>query len=258
MQRVGEHRVPAGPLAVRWLAHDVVSLRAGRRHVFRVHLRNEGLAPWRDLKLSYHWLDDRRNAIVWDGLRSELPPLRPGEEVTAECAVRGPIPPGRYRLALDLVVERRYWLAELGNVPLELDLPVEPRIERRLAVVGAQVAGQEEPLVPPEDAEAVGYLAPACEPAPDWSRRVLDAHQQGYGVVGGAIVGGGSAFAPWTGGGRNPAFEHPLLCPSLVRGLEPEWLDAVEGLPAVETWGDEPWIYDGRIRVRLRSGRRPG
>ena len=42
------------------------------------------------------------------------------------------------------------------------------------------------------------------------------------------------------------------------RGIDPEefWRNA--GLPAWRPEGGEPWLYDGRIRARLRSGRRRG
>jgi hypothetical protein len=72
---------------------------------------------------------------------------------------------------------------------------------------------------------------------------------------------GSSRLAPWAPGrGRVPGFEHPLLCPSLVVGLEPDWLAPVEGFPALRPPDDEPWLYDGRIvlRARPRSGRRRG
>jgi hypothetical protein len=61
-------------------------------------------------------------------------------------------------------------------------------------------------------------------------------------------------YAP--GGGRNPAFPHPLVCPSLLPPLEPN--AEVAGLPAWRPEGDEPWVYDARIRLRLQSGRRRG
>jgi hypothetical protein len=254
MERAGEHPVPAGPLAVRWLAFELPRLRAGARHECRLAVANAGAAPWRELKLAYHWLDDRGNPIVWDGLRTELPELAPGHELELAAAVQAPIPPGRYRLAFDLVLERRFWLSELGNAQLELDRAVEPRIGRALAVQGAEVNGQEEPLVPLEEAEAVAYLAPGCEPAPDWSARVLDAHQDGYAIVGGSIDAGRVAeLAPWRdASGRNPSFPHALLCPSLVAGAAGGFLDDVAGLPAFEPAAGEPSIYDGRVRVRLR------
>src|SRR5919201_1220715 len=273
MEAAPDHPVPTGPLAVRWLAYDAGKPRAGALGTARLELENAGSVAWpptgiRRVCLGYHWLDELGNPIVWDGLWTALPrEVGPGDRVKAELAVRGPVPPGPYRLAFDLVAEDRYWFSELGNAPLETTIRVRPRIERRaLAVRGADVGPQEEPLVAEDEAEAIAYLAPGVEPAPDWSRRILDAHEEGYAAVGGSVaVEAGllrrppPALAPYTpGGGRNPVFEHPLLCPSIVRELEPDWADPVEGLPALRPPADEPWLYDGRITARLRSGRRRG
>jgi hypothetical protein len=89
---------------------------------------------------------------------------------------------------------------------------------------------------------------------------VLDAHQEGYAVVGGSVeVETGflrrrpralDSYAP--GPGRVPTFPHPLVCPSHVRSFTPDWSDPVEGLPAARAPADEPWLYDGRIVVRIR------
>ena len=268
MQRVGEHPVPAGPLAVRWLSYDLPELRAGAESTVEVTLRNAGSATWRahgdlGVRLSYHWLDDRGNAIVWDGPRVDFGgPVAPGDEVEVALRVRAPQPPGRYRLAFDLVEELRFWFAEVGSHPLELDVDVRPRIdERRLAVVvhggsseetAAGLAAQEEPLVE-EEAVATAHLVAGAVPDPDWSRRILDAHAEGFAAVGGSIETRERSLRPWApGGGRNPAFAHPLLLPSLLAGLEP---GRHEGLPAYVPDG-EPAIFDGRIRLRLPRGRR--
>jgi len=269
MERVGEHPVPVGPLAVRWLGHDLPELRAGAAAPARVALRNDGTATWRSrretgVQLSYHWLDDRGNAIVWDGPRVDFGgPVAPGDEVEVALRVRAPQPPGRYRLAFDLVEELRFWFAEVGSAPLELDAEVRPRIdERRLAVVvrgadpetAAALAAPEEPLVE-EDAVATAHLVAGAIPEPDWSRRILDAHAEGYAAVGGSIDARDRSLRPWApGGGRNPAFSHPLLLPSLLAGLVP---GEHEGLPAYVPDG-EPAIFDGRIRLRLPRGRRRG
>jgi hypothetical protein len=270
MERVGEHPVPVGPLAVRWVGHDLPELRAGVAAPARVVLRNEGTAAWRSrresgVQLSYHWLDDRGNAIVWDGPRVAFErPVAPGEEVEVETLLRAPQPPGRYRLAFDLVEEFRFWFAEVGSTPLVLDVVVAPRIDdRRLAVVvhggedaetATALAGQEEPLVE-TDPVATAHLVAGALPEPDWSRRVLDAHAEGFAAVGGSIETRDRALRPWApGGGRNPGFAHPLLLPSLLAGLEPA---EHEGLPSYLPNG-EPAIFDGRIRLRLPRGRRRG
>jgi hypothetical protein len=226
---------------VRWLGYELDPPQAGALGRARVELENAGTAPWRGLNLSYHWLDDRGNPIVWDGLRFEVT-AGPGERVEQELDVRGPIPPGRYRLAFDLVDEHRFWLAELGNFTPELDVAVGPR----------------------DSSSARAFLPGSVETVADWKQSVAAAHAEGYAAVGGSVESTGgrlrraaNALEPYApGGGRNPAFAHPLVCPSLLSPLEPN--TEVAGLPAWRPDGDEPWVYDARIRLRLRSGRRRG
>ena len=274
MQRVGEHPVPAGPLAVRWIAYEIGEAKAGLPARVRVRLANAGSAPWRSvgregIQLSYHWLDPLGNPIVWDGARTCFEEnVQPGDEVELETAVLAPRPPGAYRLAFDLVAEYRFWFEELGSATLDLPLKVLPRIEaRRLGVqvhgerdpeLDAALAAQEEQLVS-EGALAVAHLVPGAIPAPDWSRLTLDAHAEGFGAVGPALEPGErsarrrlSAWAP--GGGRNPRFDRPLLLPSVLAGIE---LEEHEGLPA---YGGADGLFEGRavIRLRSRSGRPSG
>jgi hypothetical protein len=242
LARVGEHHVPSGPLAVRWLALDVPAVHAGTLTRIRAELENAGSAPWRALSFSYHWLDERGNPIAWDGIRTPVE-AEPGERRELEAQIRGPIPPGRYKLALDLVDENRYWLAELGNHSPTVDVDVAPR-----------------------DATAARAFVPnGVDLSPDWEERVYVAHTEGYAAVGGSIAYEGGRLRRTTptelepygpGGGRNPSFAHPLVCPSLLPPLEPN--AEVHGLPAWQPEGDEPWLYDARITLRLRpqSGRR--
>jgi len=271
MERVGEHPVPVGPLAVRWLGYELPQLHAGAKAQVRLRLQNAGSAAWRSrgqsgVRLSYHWLDDRGNAIVWDGPRVAFErPVAPGEEIEVEVPVRAPQPPGRYRLAFDLVEESRFWFAEVGSHPLDLPVDVLPRIaERRLGVVvrggihgetAAALAVQEEPVVE-DDPVAIAYLVPRALPAPDWARRILDAHAEGFAAVGGSIETRDPSLKLWApGGGRNPGFWEPLLLPSLLRGIE---VDMWDDLPAYVPDDDEPWIFDGRIRLRLPRDHRRG
>jgi hypothetical protein len=217
-----EHHVPAGPLAVRWLAHELGDVQAGTLASARIVVENAGTAAWRDLNISYHWLDDRGNPIVWDGIRQPVN-AEPGERVERDLDVRGPIPPGRYRLAFDLVDEHRFWLAELGNFTPELEVDVAPR-----DASGARLFGADGDM-----------------------DKIRAAHAEGYAAVGGAVdlrrrPTELEPYAP--NGGRNPAFAHPLVCPSLLPPLEPN--DEVAGLPAWRPEGEEPWLYDARIRLR--------
>lgn len=234
----------AGPLVVRWDALELAPVEAGARQLAVVELGNAGSAGWRTrgfkdgIFLAYHWLDERGNAIVWDGLRTPLEhPVEPGATLRQEMAIRGPIPPGGYRLAVDLVDENRFWLAELGNTPFERHVDVTAR----------------------DSSGARTFFGDGVEPAADWAERARALHAEGFAAVGGSIETSGrvvkrmrpelQAYAP--GGGRHPRFPHPLVCPSLLPPLEPN--DEVAGLPAYrpEEHG-EPSMFDARLVLRLR------
>jgi hypothetical protein len=231
-----------GPLVVRfgeWTLDDPHAGAVGRA---RVELENAGTVPWRNgIKLAYHWLDERGNPIVWDGERTQLPPLAPGEHATVDARVRAPIPPGRYRFSLDLVADYRAWFSELGNETASTEVEVLPR-------TGTPRLDSPEWVVPTEEAR----------------ERIAAAHAEGYAVVAGAIEWPGGlgrrrprALAPYEPGpGRIPGFGHPLLCPSVLDGLELERLGDVAGLPAYAAPADDAWLYDGRIVLTADPKRR--
>jgi hypothetical protein len=226
-----------GPLVARWRTVERAPVEAGTLQQVTVEVENAGTAAWRTrgpengLFLSYHWLDERGNPIDWDGLRTPLTRVvEPGETLRQALSLRAPIPPGRYRLAIDLVEEHRFWLAEIGNEPYEADVDVTPR-----DASGARVFG--------------------AEPDEEWLERARELHREGYAAVGGSIDARRlPEYAP--GGGRHPHFPYPLVCPSLLPGLEPN--AEVAGLPAYRPDGEEPYMFDGRLvlRLRSRSGRR--
>lgn len=66
--------------------------------------------------LSYHWLDRRRQIVVYEGLRTPLPrDLNPGEAVTLKAAIRAPEKTGDYLLHLTLVQEWVAWFSEMDG-----------------------------------------------------------------------------------------------------------------------------------------------
>src|SRR5712692_8696669 len=98
-----------GPLVARWLALERAPVEAGALQRPVVEVENLGTATWRTrdgdsgLFLAFHWLDERGNAIVWDGARTPLErEVAPGDALSQMLALRGPITPGSYRLAADL------------------------------------------------------------------------------------------------------------------------------------------------------------
>src|SRR3954468_2206245 len=180
----------SGPLVARWRSLEHGMVEAGSLVEATVVVENAGTAPWRTrgpeegLFLSYHWLDERENPIVWDGIRTPLDrTVDPGAELRQQLAIRAPIPPGRYRLGLDLVEEHRFWLAELGSAPYAEDVDVGERDASAARVFGA-------------------------EPDGEWLARARALHSEGYAAVGGAIDARGfDDYAP--GGGRHPRVPPP-------------------------------------------------
>jgi hypothetical protein len=266
---------------VRWLEYDLPPLRAGAIALATVRLENAGDVVWDSqagtgICIGYHWLDRLGNPVVWDGLLSAFPDaVSPGERVEVFITIAGPIPAGEYRIAIDLVDGGRCWFEEVGNSRLELDVPVLARLEERAlrvvlrggdseltAVTEEALRLQEEPL--DDRAEVTAFLPAGAMPPPDWSTKVLDAHDEGYAAVGGSIGVRGSRFAsrkeraelePWrTAKGRQPGWSRPLLCPSLHRDIAQRirWLEPVAGLPTV-TPPDFPdrWLWDGTISLEI-------
>ena len=196
--------------------------------------------------------------IVWDGIRTALPrTVEPSDTVEVEMTVVAPRPHGS-RLAFDLV-EEHLLVREIGSTTLDIPVDVKPRIaERRLQVVlhGSRTpettaalfaAGRSRSRL---TTHAFAHLVPGALPAPDWSRLVLDAHEEGYAAVGPALEtsrGDRRRFAAWApGAGRNPRFDGPLLLlPSSPR-LEPQDAD---GLPS---YSGADSLFEERAVVRLR------
>jgi hypothetical protein len=212
---------------------------AGALGAARAEIENAGSAAWReDITASYHWLDERGNAIVWDGMRTSLDAvIEPGEATVVELTVRAPLPPGRYGFALDLVAEHRAWFGELGGEPPRADVDVLQRVDAT-------------------DLHAVATVH-ARSATPNWEARALALHAEGNAVVAGAIDASRAkrrTLAAWAPGpGRVPGFAQPLLCPSVLHGIELERLPDVEGLPAFSPPRDEPWVYDASLVLTLPS-----
>lgn len=226
------------PLLVRWLAYAVDPLCAGALGRARATVENVGAATWReDVFASYHWLDERGNPIVWDGLRTPLPArVPPGGRAEVEIGVRGPIPPGRYRLGLDLVAEHRAWFEELGNERPEEPVEVAPRVTGPLA-------------------EVARLLLPPGATAPPHAASILAAHAEGYAVVSGSVAAPRRLrreLGPWSPGpGRVPGFPRPLLWASVLQGFDLIPAGTFGGVPAFAPPADEPWLFDASLVVDL-------
>lgn len=77
--------------------------------------------------ISYHWQDEDANGeyTEWEGIRTEIPVLQPGEHADLEVPVVVPkeLATGRHRLVFDVVRDDHSWVSVLWNRPL-LSYPV--------------------------------------------------------------------------------------------------------------------------------------
>jgi len=69
------------------------------------------------IKLSYHWLDNAGEMVIFDGCRTELPAggVPPWQTVRAKVSVVAPAKKGNYKLVVSLVQESYAWFDELGE-----------------------------------------------------------------------------------------------------------------------------------------------
>ena len=224
-----------GPLSVRWGAlptleppHAGASPRRGRR--------SRTPAPCRGASGSSSPTTGSTSAATRSSGTASArapPPLAPGERATVEAASARRSRPGRTGFAFDLVAEGRAWFSELGGAELAAD--VEVAAARRASRALDLPAGSSR--------------------ADDWARarrrrarRGLRGRRRRDRLGRGALHRRPRALEPYEpGAGRVPGFSAPLLCPSVLDGVELERLPDVAGLPAYAAPRDEPWIYDGRI-----------
>ena len=174
-------RRPSSVLVARWRSLEHGAGRGGRAAATRrVEVENAGTAPWRTRGAGGRSLPRvplARRARQPDRLgrraHAARARRRAGRDAAAvESRSAAPIPPGPYRLAFDLVEEHRFWLAELGNAPLERGRRRAPRIERRTRVAarpGALDAQDERPREPRRPGSRRASTAPT-------GRALLDAH----------------------------------------------------------------------------------
>ena len=98
-----------------------------------VKIRNQVRYPIssaRGFFVTYHLLDEKGALLGWDNVRSELPEIAPGKEITGPMKISRPAQPGEYLLAVDVVHERVEWMERLGSKVAMVKLRVESAAAR--------------------------------------------------------------------------------------------------------------------------------
>ena len=203
----------------------------------RVEVENAGTATWRDdIAASYHWLDERGNAIVWDGVRT---PLRRAGRARASASSSTSRCARRCRPAATASPSTSSRSTAPGSPSSATSRPAR---RRRAA---ARRRRRRSRTSPPCTALRTrrGRLAPSpC------TRR---ASPSSAGAIEAPAPAPPRARAVGAGRGPRPGLRAPAPLPVRPRGLELERLAEVEGLPAFRPPADEPWIYDASLVLRM-------
>ena len=125
---------------VDWVDHHVpADMEAGAEYRVMASVKNTGFQTWRAndtadggaVRISYHWLSDGGEVVVWDGLRTALTDdVDPDMMVSADdVAVSAPKLPGAYQLTLSLVQEGVAWCEDLGAPTLCVPVRVTEKVD---------------------------------------------------------------------------------------------------------------------------------
>jgi len=109
----------------------IEKMRAKEMVVVSVNVKNTSAETWpaeqteNPVRLSYHWLDNKGEEIVWDGKRTFLPNiLAPGSSVVLKAEVKSTGKPGSYVLRFTMVQENVAWFEQKGAKPLDIPVTV--------------------------------------------------------------------------------------------------------------------------------------
>jgi hypothetical protein len=128
-------KLPLVGLKIEFGKHNIpTEMVAGQTVLANITIKNASSKTWPSkpdprgrnaVNLSYHWLDRKRQIVVFDGLRTPLPSdLNPGESLTLRAAIHAPEKPGEYVLHVTLVQEGVAWFSEKDGGQLLIPVSV--------------------------------------------------------------------------------------------------------------------------------------
>jgi hypothetical protein len=132
----GSPELPLAGFKVEFGKHNIpAEMVAGETVLADITIKNASSRTWPSkpdsrgnnaVNLSYHWLDRKRQVVVFDGLRTPLPgDLKPGESVTLRATIPAPEKAGGHLLHVTLVQEGVAWFSDRdgGHLLVSVSIP---------------------------------------------------------------------------------------------------------------------------------------
>jgi hypothetical protein len=185
-------KLPAAGFKVEFGKHNIpTEMVEGETVLADVTIKNASSSTWpghldsrarNAVNLSYHWLDRKRQVVVFEGFRTPLPrDLNPGESVTLRSAIRAPEKAGKHVLQVTLVQGSPGFQKEMGvNFQFRSQSWRDPRRSRKVQaiVVGRQdeILGSSQGLNLLNDCPGVvptSFPVPVSQNTVTWVRSIL-------------------------------------------------------------------------------------
>jgi len=225
-----------------------LSMRSDELITRPVVITNTSNFTWSGAELGAHWRTRDGQLIRWDGLRTPLPNLAPGQSATVGARLFGWVGAGSYTLEWEPLIEGVAWSGDTLAMPVTVDRSIA--LQARLMPVtaapapAAAPAGKAFPM-------AIGVTNTGTQP---WTATMTPPLRLGYhwrDAASGAVViwDGGRAFLPVLGAGAAGTVTATVVAPTQPGTYVLEWDLVIEGVSWMSATG-EPTLRSAPIAVR--------
>ncbi|GAC1460751.1 MAG: hypothetical protein NVS1B1_04040 [Candidatus Limnocylindrales bacterium] len=196
---------------------------------------NTSSFTWSGAELGAHWRGRDGQLIQWDGLRTALPTLLPGQSATVSARAFVSVGAGSYTLEWEPLIEGVAWSGDRLALPVTIDKSIA--LQARLAAAG---------LAPTVIAPAKSFplaVAVTNSGTQAWTAAMTPPLRLGYhwrDAVTGAIViwDGGRAMLPALAPGASGTVSATVLAPAQPGVYVLEWDLVIEGVSWMSTTGE--------------------
>ena len=227
------------PVAARALRSDELVTRP-------ILVTNTSSFTWSGAELGAHWRTRDGQIIRWDGLRTALPNLAPGQSATVSARAFVWVGAGTYMLEWEPVIEGVAWSGDKLSLPVTIDrsIALQARLAPAGAVPAAVAAAKPFPLT-------IAVTNAGMQP---WTATMTPPLRLGYhwrDALTGAVViwDGGRVALPVLAPAASGVVAASVIAPAQPGVYVLEWDLVIEGVSWMSATG-EPTLRSAPITVR--------